>query len=654
MEALAGNTITLGGSVWNLAVAPLKPKTSGTIYAVVRLNKPGDADDGKYWDTTGGGSWQASPGAWPTATYAKDARWSYTVPAAATTGKAGGEVMLVALTDNVATPASSTVVSGGLTHASVVSEDRLVVADIPTAAAVADAVWDETIPGQHVAQNTSGRFLQLARESTSVHSGTLQAGSTLSTVVFDTDAVNEDGYYDHNRVVISSGTGAGQARVIHGYVGSTRTATVIPDWVIAPDATSAFEILVDGKVDVYELSDPCNALIASAVRSELAAELARVDAAVSTRAPSATALSSATWTGDRAAKIDYLTDTVGSPLQASAYVAPPSAATVATATRAELATELGRVDASVSSRLAAASYVAPDNATIAAIDAAVGSPLQASSYVAPPSASTVASAVRSELTTELGRVDVSVSSRLAAVSYAAPPSAASVASATRAELATELGRVDVAVSTRESESAADVRASALDAAIGAVSLAVEPAGLYTLTIDPVDGDGARVAGVTVVVLSDALDPLWRETTTGAAAVALALDAGGYYVRVSRAGYTTTPASLAVAITDDTELEIELAVDTTTPATCTVYADITGPDGPISGATLEIAIAVPSERGGWSFSGTKSAISDAAGHVQISGVPQLAQVTVTCDALGWDHELRTVPASVSRALAGWVA
>lgn len=50
----------------------------------------------------------------------------------------------------------------------------------------------------------------------------------------------------------------------------------------------------------------------------------------------------------------------------------PSAAGTATAVRAELATELARIDAAISTRLAAAGYTAPDNASIAAILADTG------------------------------------------------------------------------------------------------------------------------------------------------------------------------------------------------------------------------------------------------------------------------------------------
>ena len=81
-------------------------------------------------------------------------------------------------------------------------------------------------------------------------------------------------------------------------------------------------------------------------------------------------------------------------LLAASYTAPPSAATNATAVRSELSTELARIDATISSRLASVSYVAPDNATIGAIatnlvtvNNNVLSRLASTSYVAPLSAS---------------------------------------------------------------------------------------------------------------------------------------------------------------------------------------------------------------------------------------------------------------------------
>lgn len=88
------------------------------------------------------------------------------------------------------------------------------------------------------------------------------------------------------------------------------------------------------------------------------------------------------------------------------------------------------LDAATSTRLASSGYTAPANSDISAIksktdnlpsDPADQSLLEAAiAGVTAPSASTVASAVRSELSVELARVDQPISSRLASASYTAP------------------------------------------------------------------------------------------------------------------------------------------------------------------------------------------------------------------------------------------
>jgi hypothetical protein len=120
-------------------------------------------------------------------------------------------------------------------------------------------------------------------------------------------------------------------------------------------------------------------LTPAAIRAELAVELARIDATVSSRlAPSGTLATVTTLTN---------APTVPTPAQ------------IATQVRSELSVELGRVDAAVSTRLATSGYTAPSTA---------------------PTAAANASAVRTELATELARVDAAVSTRLASSAYTAP------------------------------------------------------------------------------------------------------------------------------------------------------------------------------------------------------------------------------------------
>lgn len=170
---------------------------------------------------------------------------------------------------------------------------------------------------------------------------------------------------------------------------------------------------------------PTAATNAAAVRTNLATELGRIDAATSTRLPSSsyTAPDNAGITAIKA-KTDNL------PATPAATSDIPTAATNATAVRNELATELARVDAAVSSRLAGGSYVAPDNANIAAVAAKLptaGAKIAGEGTTAKnlddvaasgtaPTAAENAAAVRTELTTEMARIDVAISTRMAGTS----------------------------------------------------------------------------------------------------------------------------------------------------------------------------------------------------------------------------------------------
>jgi hypothetical protein len=211
---------------------------------------------------------------------------------------------------------------------------------------------------------------------------------------------------------------------------------------------------------------PTAAQNAAAVRVELATELARIDVTASSRlaasgytapsvAPTAAQNASAVRT-ELTTELSRIDATTSSRLAASGYTSPDNASIAAIKVKTDL-----NLDAQVSSRLAASGYTAPDNVTIAAIqttvnaalDVPVSSRLAASGYTAPTTAPTSAqnaSAVRSELATELARIDISISSRLAASGYTASgaPTAAENAAAVRSELATELARIDTSVASR--------------------------------------------------------------------------------------------------------------------------------------------------------------------------------------------------------------
>ena len=174
-------------------------------------------------------------------------------------------------------------------------------------------------------------------------------------------------------------------------------------------------------------------------------------------------------------RLNNLDATISSRLATVGYSAPVSAATLASQVRTELSVELARIDVATSSRLASVSYTIPPTVTAirseidtnsTKLDVAVSTRLASGTYSTPPTALVIAGQVRTELNTELTKIvaipanpllttdsrlnnlDATVSSRLASNSYTAPIAASVVASQVRTELSTELGRIDVATSTR--------------------------------------------------------------------------------------------------------------------------------------------------------------------------------------------------------------
>lgn len=75
-----------------------------------------------------------------------------------------------------------------------------------------------------------------------VYTNTASSGGA-GNIVFDAGASSVDNFYFGVWVVILSGTGAGQARLISAYTGSSRTATVTPSFITNPDNTSVFAIV---------------------------------------------------------------------------------------------------------------------------------------------------------------------------------------------------------------------------------------------------------------------------------------------------------------------------------------------------------------------------------------------------------------------------
>lgn len=230
-------------------------------------------------------------------------------------------------------------------------------------------------------------------------------------------------YRDDNATpLVASTTGGGSITLYADKVYVTVVSTASP--VITGDISQVPAAVQSG-------------MTAQGYTTTRATNLDNLDVAVSTRlaAASYTAPANADIAAIKAKTDNLPSDPADeSSIQAAIAAIPPapSSTTVATAVRSELATELARIDVATSTRLASASYTTPPTAAAirteidansTKLDVSVGTRLAAASYTAPPTPAANATAVRTELTTELARIDVATSTRLATASYIAPANA---------------------------------------------------------------------------------------------------------------------------------------------------------------------------------------------------------------------------------------
>lgn len=127
-----------------------------------------------------------------------------------------------------------------------------------TAAAIADGAIDR-------ATFAADTGLQTTR------SGTAQAGAA-GTITLDASASATDDFYNDQIIFLTGATGAGQARRIDDYAGSSKVATIAPNWQTNPDSTTTFAILPDGRKDIGAwLGAVVNALISGRVDANMQA-----------------------------------------------------------------------------------------------------------------------------------------------------------------------------------------------------------------------------------------------------------------------------------------------------------------------------------------------------------------------------------------------
>jgi len=118
-------------------------------------------------------------------------------------------------------------------------------------AAIADAVWDESLSA-HQTAGTAGRALTIAGV---ILSETTVAGSpTTSSIELTAGSAVNDFYVDQTLVIVS-GSGLGQARIISTYNGTTKIATFDEAFIVAPSVSDAIIIRADHVHPVSQIAD---------------------------------------------------------------------------------------------------------------------------------------------------------------------------------------------------------------------------------------------------------------------------------------------------------------------------------------------------------------------------------------------------------------
>lgn len=146
-----------------------------------------------------------------------------------------------------------------------------------TKVATVDKTW-RTNP-----DSTSTYIISPLGYTPSVNEGLAQAGAA-STVTLNASASATDSTYNGQWVFIRAGTGSDQARMVTGYVGSTKVATVSHAWQTNPDATSVYSMLPAGRVQGVEGSVTGSvASVTGAVGSVTGLTASNLDTTISSR-----------------------------------------------------------------------------------------------------------------------------------------------------------------------------------------------------------------------------------------------------------------------------------------------------------------------------------------------------------------------------------
>ena len=140
----------------------------------------------------------------------------------------------------------------------------------PTAAAIADAVWDEAYSG-HTTAGTFGKLMDTLRKSNTVLEGTILASPTPTTTVFKLSGVDyPTGALEHSVLWMNSGASQEQNSPILTTVNNgdgTITVTLEEALTVAPQAGDT--VLIDPTSHVHAIADIQNGLATASALATL-------------------------------------------------------------------------------------------------------------------------------------------------------------------------------------------------------------------------------------------------------------------------------------------------------------------------------------------------------------------------------------------------
>lgn len=117
---------------------------------------------------------------------------------------------------------------------------------------------------------------------TSMRSSTAQAGAA-GTITLDASASATDNIYIRDLIYLTGGTGAQQCRRCTAYNGTTKVATISPNWTTTPDNTTTFTIIPFTGIDALAVSGTLQTggdiigVLGTPAGASLAADLAEIE-----------------------------------------------------------------------------------------------------------------------------------------------------------------------------------------------------------------------------------------------------------------------------------------------------------------------------------------------------------------------------------------